>query len=433
MEGASVCNFEFSTHNVHDIASYFLSLKSDVNTNFGAYGASFSASADYNIILKNTISGYVKSQARCEDYVAVLEPGAKLSDGFKTAVKGLDDLDLDGYLDFIRVFGTHYLATVRMGGRYGFQSEFETSEYMDMLSIGLDISAAAGYSGEIDIGVNTSTQAHFELAYEFDSHREKRRIYQVGGRPPTAPNGTALVWAQTVKDDPLPISYQLVEIAELFTKSNFEVDSNIEIKRGKLKNATDYYCERDLSLTFCKTNGPNSEGTIRIVPSTDLKQIHLLGVPWFYQTVESPSFAVMGMFFTQSKQAINGSYAVVDAQNSAGNLITAAEKWQIVDTSFLRPICSENFTRISDFVCPIVMSQLIPSTTFPKSCRALQTRALHSVRPKMPDRCPWITVYITSPMASKCLGMEMQNTTYVLLRFKIIKIEACSCVSRLYV
>jgi len=50
----SVCTFEFSRNSVHSIASYFLSLKMDVDASFGAYGASFSASTDYNLVLKNT-------------------------------------------------------------------------------------------------------------------------------------------------------------------------------------------------------------------------------------------------------------------------------------------------------------------------------------------------------------------------------------------
>ena len=94
--------------------------------------------------------------AVCEDYQAVLLSGAKLDEGFKIAVKNLINSDLDGYLEFIRGYGTHYLAGVTMVGRFGFQSEFETNSYMNMLSIGLDVKVAAGYSGRIDIEANTA-------------------------------------------------------------------------------------------------------------------------------------------------------------------------------------------------------------------------------------------------------------------------------------
>ena len=65
------------------------------------------------------------------------------------------------------------------------------------------------------------------------------------------------------------------------------------------------------------------------------------------------------------------------------------------------------------------------STTFHKSCHVLQTTALDSVHLNLQNRCPWFTLHITSPMASKCLEMEMQ--IYVLLRFKIEAI-ASECV-----
>ena len=286
VEDASACSFTFSSNSVHNVASYFMSLKTDVTTSFGGYGASFSASTDYNMVKKNTASQesrYVKSHAICEDYWATLLQGAELDDSFKTAVEDLDSNE--EYRDFVQQYGTHYLATVTMGGRYGFQSEFETNEYMDMLSNGLDISVAAKYSERVSVGVNLSTQFQTEMANEFNSHRESYGVYEVGGKPPITPNGTAMAWAQTVQNNPLPIRYQLEEeIADLFTKSYFDNDSNIETKRGLLKKAITHYCEYDLSLTFCNIDGPDSDDSIRIVLSntTEVKQIDLFKIPWFY-------------------------------------------------------------------------------------------------------------------------------------------------------
>lgn len=67
--------------------------------------------------------------------------------GLKLQLKKLDNSDLDGYLEFIRGYGTHYLAGVTMGGRFGFKSEFKSNNYMNMLSNALDVKVAAGYSG----------------------------------------------------------------------------------------------------------------------------------------------------------------------------------------------------------------------------------------------------------------------------------------------
>jgi len=83
---------------------------------------------------------------------------------------------LGGYLEFIRGYGTHYLAGVTMGGRFGFQSEFETNSYMNMLSIGLDVKVAAGYSGRIDIEANTATDIQIQMAHVFNSHQKTYKI-----------------------------------------------------------------------------------------------------------------------------------------------------------------------------------------------------------------------------------------------------------------
>ena len=233
---AETCSFVFSSHNEQNIATYSESLKVELEADFSGWGASFSASVDYNSVKEGTASSesrYVSSHAQCEAYLAALEPGARLSDGFKTAVKGLSISDMNGYLDFLGRYGTHYLASTRMGGRYGFQSKFETSKYMSMLSSGLDVSLSAGYSGFVDVDAKASTAAEQKMAEEFNSQRESYSIYQVGGKPPTDPNGTAMAWAQTVKNDPLPVHYRLVEIADLFTK---EILKMILILRSKRPN-----------------------------------------------------------------------------------------------------------------------------------------------------------------------------------------------------
>lgn len=128
------CSFDFSSRSIKEITSYFQSLEVDVDADFTGYGASFSASTNYKEVKENTDSReiqYVSSHAYCEAYLAALEPGANLAEGFIRAVNGLPNTTNNAkYFDFIRAYGTHYVASVRMGGRYGFQSKFETNSYM---------------------------------------------------------------------------------------------------------------------------------------------------------------------------------------------------------------------------------------------------------------------------------------------------------------
>ena len=67
-------------------------------------------------------------------------------------------------------------------------------------------------------------------------------------------------------------------------------------------------------------------------------------IPWFVKTLVRQLPGLPDLFRRPC-------YAVVNADISAKSLITTASNWQIVDTYFLCPICSGNFTRISDFVC----------------------------------------------------------------------------------
>ena len=351
------CSFDFSSYSTRNTANYFQSLKVSVETSFSGWGASFSASTDYTKIQNSTSSStsrYVSSDANCEAYQAVLEPGAKLSDGFRIAVKRLSNSNMNDYLNFIRAYGTHYLASVKMGGRYGFQSEFDTTKYMNMLSTGLDVSASAGYSGVVKVNTNASTNTQRKMAEEFDSYRESYRIYQVGGQPPTDPNGTATAWAQTVQNNPLPVHYRLVEIADLFTKEHFENETDIEIKQANLKNATIYYCGHILSLPFCNRTRPVTDPHIKIITSKDVQNIP--NTDLYYQTVNNPNYAIMGMFLGRDNN-IAGFYAQVDPRQSDPNLITTLDSWSYfrppisIFPTIARPTCRKGFSSVSDFAC----------------------------------------------------------------------------------
>ena len=351
------CSFAFSSCGIKEVASYFQSLKVDVDASYSGFGASFSGSANYNEVEKNMASRetqYVSSYAYCEVYLAALEPGAVISEGFKLAVQSLpsENPNLE-YLDFIRAYGTHYIASVRMGGRYGFQSKFETNKYMSMLSNGLDVSAAAGYSAAQEINAAIATKTQMDQIKEFNSARQSYSIYQVGGQPP---KGTAMDWAHTVKDDPLPVRYRLVEIANLFTADNFN-DTKINDKQILLKNAIMQYCN-SLLLPLCNSSVPESTPHIRIITSKEVSQKGFMkkaGTNVFFQTVNNPYLAVMGMFLrVYGDDPPKSSYALVDSRYAPLDLIKPALNWMNIgsDVGFYRPNCSANFTRLSDFQCP---------------------------------------------------------------------------------
>ena len=330
-----------------------------VGADFSGYGASLiSASVDYKTVQSSTSSSssrYVSSHANCAVYRARVLPEANISDWLKVAVKQLGN-DSKGYIDFLNNYGTHYIEKVTMGGRYGFLSKFEESKYMTMMSTGLDVSLAAGYSGEVAVNVKASTEMQKNMSEQFNSHRDSRSIFNVGGKPPTDENGTAMAWAQTVKDNPLPIHYDLKEIADLFTKEYFENDPDIEMKQANLKNATYYYCKDTLRLSFCNSTGPENQARIKIVTSKDMRQmLDDEGTVMLYQTVNNPYYAVMGMFLEPEENFNNtGFYALVDSQKSDPELIREAINWTHVAhfaNNAVRPNCEEGFSSVADFCC----------------------------------------------------------------------------------
>lgn len=129
----------------------------------------------------------------------------------------------------------------------------------------------AGYSAQFDINAKQTTKKEESEAKEFNSYRERRSIFQVGGRPPTDPNnGSAIPWAHTVEANPLPIRYTLVEISSLFTPEHFSADPNIETKQALLNNAIDQYCGTILALTYCDSNRPLPAPRIKTVPNSNV-------------------------------------------------------------------------------------------------------------------------------------------------------------------
>ena len=182
---SSACNFDFSSKTTDSVSSYYNSLKMDVKADFSGWGASFSASSDYKEVHENTVSHkyrYVSSHATCEAYVASVQINTvSLNPAFKKAVQNLPSktTTLIDYMDFTQHWGTHVVTTLTMGGRYGVQSSVTNDDYTTMASTGLDIKAAAKYSGIVSLNANAATSSQKEQAEQFESHRTDYQIYLV--------------------------------------------------------------------------------------------------------------------------------------------------------------------------------------------------------------------------------------------------------------
>ena len=96
------------------------------------------------------------------------------------------------------------------------QYSMTSNSYKTASSREINVSAQASYSGLISVsGGFTLDQSERKAASEFNKEVERTTI-TVGAAPPK--NGEATYWASTVKENPVPTSYEIEPISSLFTQ-----------------------------------------------------------------------------------------------------------------------------------------------------------------------------------------------------------------------
>ena len=361
---SSACNFQFASTVLQNTASYFDSLKVDVSASFSGWGASFSASADYKDVHQGSTAEqkrYVSSQAKCEVYLASVQ-NTTMNQAFVNAVKNLPVNMSDSateYIDFFNTWGTHVAIQLRMGGRFGYQSSFTGSQYTSMVASGLDVSASAGYSGFVSVDAKAATDIQKKQAQEFESYREDYQIYQVGGATPQNENTTSFEWAQTVLDNPLPISYRILPLASFLKSIYFPDDQNITAKHDNVQNAVVKYCQSlDLADTGFCNNDPSVNNTIPAMflntyINSKLECDHVQSS--LYLTVQFVVDATQFILGTLLSLNLKSNQPVLVVKHSDSKLIQEASSWNSTcDSNSLciyEPTCSDGFSAVSDFVC----------------------------------------------------------------------------------
>ena len=356
---AQSCSFSFSSRIDKDTASYMDSLKIHVDTSFKGWAASFSASADYQQVHQSTQNCqtlYISSHAQCEAYVASIDD-AQFSDAFVDAVQYLPEV-LDSstqpdYLAFIQRYGTHIVTALKMGGRFGVHSEFSATNYSNLCSFGVNVKASAGYSGSVDVSASLATDDQKKAAQSFNDQRHRYKMFQVGGDPPVNENVTAFEWAQTVKNDPLPLSYSLTEMYKYFTSQFFPNITNLNKKKENLHKITLDYCMAHAPDTsLCQKDfGPTKSDVIRVVTSNQYMSIPLDKIKtafWtHYQT--DPNLRVLGTYYRGEIENITQNTVLVDSRKAPTKLITGP-------TGVLNPLyawtfryqCPNGYSTLSD-------------------------------------------------------------------------------------
>ncbi len=137
----------------------------------------------------------------------------KLTDAF---VKGAISASASNKWDiFIETYGTHYSEENIMGGRAVQETIYSYASVSKMESLNIDINIAAKASFA-KFFVDTSFDfKKYERDIEYSERSESSKsVFYLGGQP--SRDGNIHEWQTKIVDNPMPISYRLSPLYELF-------------------------------------------------------------------------------------------------------------------------------------------------------------------------------------------------------------------------
>ena len=217
------CITSFSSEVVETSYAFSKSLAVSASVSGGGWGAHFSASAGYkesSSVVSTGESVFILSKASCNYYyMRLLEDDAPPFDPLfmEWIIKLNNTEDESVYVKFFERYGTHFLKEVKFGASFTYEHKMSSSSYKSEQENGVNVAASASYSGLFSVGASFSMDTdQKKAASEFRKKVETKTI-TIGAAPPA--NGDALTWASTVKESPVPVSYVLGSMEELFTET----------------------------------------------------------------------------------------------------------------------------------------------------------------------------------------------------------------------
>ncbi|CAC5412722.1 unnamed protein product [Mytilus coruscus] len=224
------CALSFSSKTVKNTQELSQALSVSTSVHGAGWGASFSASAGYKESSHEMSSGesiYIFSKAKCRYYFTkmVTEKPPPFTVAFLDWVFKLNSTNnKETYIEFFETFGTHYSTYTKRKGR--------------------NVEAAASYSGLYSAGADFKMDSSQKAAASHFMESVETKTITVGAPPPE--DGKASTWASTVKDNPVPMEYNLESIENLFTK-NFMSRLNVDFERIRY-----HIKEYIFRLEYCK-------------------------------------------------------------------------------------------------------------------------------------------------------------------------------------
>ncbi|WAR31840.1 PV21-like protein [Mya arenaria] len=216
------CVVSFSSSVVKSAREFEQSLSVSASVSAGGWGVQFSASAGYQkasseISKKEYV--YIISKATCNYYKSKLQDGKTppFDPTFLHWIHKLNNSDSVGdYLDFFTKYGTHYPTEMTFGARFMKEHKMQSNDYETKQSQGINVAVQASYSGLFSAGGGFNLDSsQRQQASDFSKSVETTTI-TIGAAPPA--DGEANTWAATVQSNPVPSSYTLDTIENVFSE-----------------------------------------------------------------------------------------------------------------------------------------------------------------------------------------------------------------------
>ncbi len=191
------------------------------------------------------------ASAECQAYEIILDKFSlpKLSEDF---VQGaLYSLQQSNWIEFIEEFGTHYVHEITMGGRATQETSYTFNSVSKMESLDIDINIAAKASFAkflVDTSFDWNKYSR-SINYSEKIESSKTQFY-IGGEPPRT--GNIYDWQVKIIDNPMPISYKLFPISDLFSRIN-DTKFNHTLAVQQFEDALAKECDR----LHCRPSTPD--------------------------------------------------------------------------------------------------------------------------------------------------------------------------------
>ena len=217
------CITSFSSEVVETKYEFSKSLAVSASVSGGGWGAHFSASAGYkesSSVVSTGESVFILSRASCNYYyMRLLEDDAPPFDPlFLQWINKLNNTDDESvYVEFFERYGTHFLKEVKFGASFTYEHKMSSSTYKTEQEKGVNVAVSASYSGLFSVGASFSMDSDQKKAASDFRKKVETKTITIGAAPPS--NGDALTWASTVKESPVPVTYDLASMEELFTEN----------------------------------------------------------------------------------------------------------------------------------------------------------------------------------------------------------------------